>query len=1802
MPPNLSGYRITEQLHTDAGTRVYRAIREQDQRSVILRTCGETGSTPSQYSRLAFTREVLGLFRQSNLIGVLDWIDDPQSPWLILEDIQGVDLRQFLALQPNHKLPLDAFLTLAIQLADALSVIHHAQVIHKDLHPGNIVVNPDTLLVQIIDFGLASLLSREQPVLAAPEKLEGVLAYLSPEQTGRMNRALDYRTDFYTLGITFYQMLTGQLPFSADDALGVVYAHMAVQQQPVAERQDDIPVMVSRIVDKLLRKNAEDRYQSASGLKYDLCLCRDSLKRSGSIPVFPLGAQDIADRFQIPQKLYGRAREIDILLQHFQRVVTGQPRLLAVAGYSGIGKSALIHEIHKPIAAHHGIYLSGKFDQFQQNTPYSALKTALKSWLNQVLSLPEVSLSGLRQRLLVDLGESARLLIDFMPEFKPLLGDLTPVAQLGSQETQARFHLLFQRFLATVTQVQPWVLFIDDLQWADRGTLNLLPELFSDVDCRLLVLVAYRDNEVDELHPAMQMLSQIANLAAPNVSNPPPDTVTARAQVETLTLAPLPEIEIRHLLVDALHRSEADVSALASLVHGKAGGNPFFTLEFLKTLYRKNLLDFDLEQRHWHWDLQAIQAESITDNVVELMLERMKALPEDTQQLLQRAACVGSRFDLQTLAVISETGMAECARQLWPALQEGLLLQEGGDWFLGMIGEVHEMSASHTPGLQGVQDHHESPITVDVASQWIPRCKFLHDRMLQAAYESLPEMRRDAIHLNIGRLLYQHWDEGEREREIYAIVEQLNHGVALLEDESERLQLAELNRIAASTARQATVWGAAREFAKIGMSLLTDNHWHTHYALTYDLYDIAAECEYLSGSPEQGETIYSDLIANAQSALDKANPCAEQITQFIGVARYPDAFRRGMEGLAYLGISLPVEDLDAFLAEQDKQFDEALSELSLLGFDQLPELDNPEIETAILILSGLGLTGMLLKKMPIFLACTREALLLSKRYGKCDLTAFALNNYSLILSIQDQYETASQVGRKAIELTKQYPECRMLATIQNGQAGTTIHLKAPYSESIKAHQVGFEIGLANGEVMRAGVNQANILLIKLMDGSSFDSLVSHTALCQKFCESKRIYPYHLPIFARYTASMQSGVYQLADADFSAEQLGVIRNSFFLSFLHQLRFYYFFWNQASEDVLLSAMELAYEYYGQLKSFGFTAELYFVICAVVSRLKGSSTLRLDPKWIEIFDYCRNNLTRLNALYSPNHQHKLLILDALNAQYDGKPLAQVCKLYRQAADHARQYGFTHHQALAHEYYGDVLSEQGLDDLALGQYRQAFEAYQRWQCKSKVDYFAERFGFEPSSAEGHVVQKGSVSWGSEHSAQLHSAATLDYNSIVKSSQAISGELTLRGLIEKVIRVIMENSGAQIGAFILNSDDQPVVEAFVDERSEHPAFLRHQPLADADQLPVSVISLTLRTGDSVNLPDAFHRGDFTQDPYIQRQQSKSLFCTPVAYRDQKIGALYLENTLSTAAFTEARLDTVQLLISQAAISFENARLYETLSELNQTLEQKVDVRTRDLAVANRELEAFSYSVSHDLRAPLRILEGYGTALLEDYHEQIDETGQRYLNRIVAGAQQMAELIHGLLDLARLQRVELRHQSVDLSFIAEDTIKRLRMAEPERDVVVEIQPDMLVEGDQRLLKSVVENLLNNAWKYSAKKPQANIHFGQMPLSASNPELLSDDESGTGDYTVFYVRDNGAGFDMSHREKLFATFQRLHAASEFEGTGVGLATVKRIIERHGGEIWAEAEVNQGATFYFTLNEASKLKDSSKLKEPAIPSQD
>ncbi|MCG8613067.1 MAG: AAA family ATPase [Pseudomonadales bacterium] len=1768
MPDQPSGYRQLQVIYSSANTRIYRARRVQDECPVVLRTAGGGVASPGQYAALAFMREVLGLFDHPGIIHVADWVDDRQSPWLVMEDIEGIDLFQFVENQPDG-LVIEAFLNIAVQLADALSVIHHAQVIHKDLHPGNLIVNPHTLAVQVIDFGLASLLSREQPVLEAPENLEGMLAYISPEQTGRMNRALDYRTDFYTLGVTFYYLLTGKLPFVADDALGMVYAHMAVRQTSVHLIRNDVPVVVSRIVDKLLSKNAEDRYQSALGLKADLQQCMAWLEQKNDAPEFILGQQDISDRFQKSQTLYGRATEVDHLLSSFKQVITGQPRLLAVAGYSGVGKSALVHEIHKPIAAHNGVFISGKFDQFQRNTPYSALKAALKGWLTSVLSQPEGALSGLRRQLLETLGERARLLIDFMPEFQPLLGALAPLPELGAQETQARFHMLFQRFIQCVTRTQPWVLFIDDIQWADRGTLNILPEILSEPDCRILIVVAYRDNEVDDLHPAILMLQRLKAMHGNQ----------EQSGVATISLSPLTELDIQQLLMDALHRKQLEVKPLAEMVRRKAGGNPFFTIEFLKTLYRKKLLDFDLTRQHWHWEMQAIAAESITDNVVDLMLERMQSLPPETQAVLQYAACIGSRFDLETLAIVTQTSMAECARALWPALKEGLLLQEGGDWFLGMVG----------PGQDGQNDlteiAHETGMERAI-SQWIPRCKFLHDRMLQAAYESLTATRRADIHLSIGRLLYAHWQTDAQRVSVFAIVEQFNHSLDRVEQAVERLDLAMLNLEAARKAKQSSVWEAATEFATLALSLLPEQHWHTHYQTSYELLNIRGECEYLSGDIQAAEASYDWLLQHTRDNEDKAEQCAQRVIQQIGKAQYQSGIEFGRSGLHYLGITIPSEseELSRGLASIRSEIEQALLRVPLTEIRALPHSQERADQLVIYILTNLGICGMLLGHRQLFAFCAIKCLLVTIKYGICDLTPQVLAAFGLLQNMDEDYDHAFVAGQQALQLRKTFPHCREEASMLNGVAFGSYHLKAKPEDVINLYREGYAVGIRTGELARSAVCLAGELMVMAYNGASLPSVQEHILKCEMFASKNQLRLIYVSILRNFINSLIERKNFLSSDHFTDVENKILLQEYFKSYHDQFLFrFYYFSGESVEKThqIAKAAVLANE---TVRNLPFNPDFYFLICLFALNIERRGSEIVDPTLLEwsksIYQDYFAKLKALHAFYPANHTCKIALLEAESEALSGAVIDVVGPRYQHAIDSAKEQGFTHIAALAAEHYGRCLIDRGLAYLAKSLIQDAYDLYNLWGCKVKLKRLSEEFEFL-STTQTDPSHLSPQSKNTASSSKQLMAESLDYASIVKASQAISGELTLRTLTEKVLELIMENAGAQVGALVLRAGDEAFLEARIDHTRDERVFLPHAPLAQVDQLPVAIISLALRTGERINLVNASQSGAFVADPYVQTRQSKSILCLPVRYRETQFGVLYLENTLSTSAFTDERLDTIKMLMTQAAISFENARLYEAVSELNQNLEEKVAVRTKELATANRELEAFSYSVSHDLRAPLRVIEGYSTAVLEDYAEQLDADGQLFLTKIVGSAKQMNSLIHGLLDLSRLQRQELISAPIDLSAIAADIVKQLQQQEPERCANIRIERWLSVRGDERMMRSVIENLLNNAWKYSAKKTYTEIHFGQKPLSACKPAHRPEFESLPENTRVFFIKDNGAGFDMKHADKLFATFQRLHNDREFEGTGIGLATVKRIIERHGGQIWAQSSVDQGATFYFMV---------------------
>jgi len=1789
---NAPGYKITESLITLPTSCVYRGVRESDQHVVILRGCGEK-SDASHSSRLTSSFEILKGFDHPNIVKIIDFIDCSGQPCLVMEDTQSIDLWEYVDTFEHKKLPVETVLNIAIQLADALSVIHHAQVIHKDLHPGNVVINPSSLNVQIIDFGLATLLSREQPAQAPPENLEGVLAYISPEQTGRMNRSLDYRSDFYTLGVTLYLLLTGELPFDADDAIGLVHAHIARVQLPVCERCPEVPQAVSDIIDKLMRKTAETRYQSALGLRQDIDICRRHLLAGTAIPVFTLGLNDVSDRFQVPQVLYGREQEIKQLMESFYLAAKGQPQLLAIEGFAGIGKSALVHEVHKAIAAHSGIFISGKFDQFQKNVPYSALKHAFSGWIQHALSLNDNALTSLREQLNVVLGANARVLVDFLESFELVLGALAPLPTLGAQETQNRFHLVLQRFVQFITQDRPLVIFIDDIQWADRGTLNLLPllmsagsnndisldEFSSTPDCRLLLLVAYRDNEVDETHPAIMTLKKIQA-----------DFGTAT----TLSLQPLSIKNINHLLEDAL-RQRLDITLpLAELVHHKTAGNPFFVNEFLKTLYSEKLLNFNLKQQQWCWNLDEIKAQGITNNVIELMLGKMQQLPRITQHILQLASCIGGQFDLQTLSIISEQTMSETVRQIWPALKEGLLLQEGGDWLLGTTErpDNHQLKRR----TDEVSSHKQSIHLTTRMSPLVPQCRFLHDRMLQAAYQSLEENERKQAHLTIGRLLLKHTEADQLDVQLFIIIEQLNQGRVLIENEVERVQLAQLNLQAAEKAKQASVWEAAAQYASIGIAFLPENSWQNHYVLTFGLYNSIAECEYLKGQAEKSETLYDTLLANTNNSLDKAELCATRLVQMIGRGEWHKGIEIGVSGMKYLNLDVSADPkkISALLPKEVEQFEKTLKIRSVNRFIDLPEMTDPSYLVAMNILPNLSVCGFIFNQTEFMKYFALLGLNISLEKGKSDLMAALLACLSVVNAKEEKYAQASDLAEEVIKISETYPNCREYANSLNLVSVTTLFLNAPYQKSIDFHYKGYERGMESGELARAAINFSNILFFKFAQG---ESLVSVQQFAELACTRNEAVFLPVPVIAqKMTHALISGLpndlHALDDDQFSPDYLSKIKVSFININLLQYQAQLAFWFDEPQKLIIPARLLQAQI-EQFPMFCIYMEHLLQYGLVLSQQIG---LLSDEDKSDL-SFCFEKLQRLAEFYPPNFEHKYLLLKAEYGRYQGESIEQLAPIYEASINSASVNGFLQYEALANELYGAFLVSKQLPKIAVNCLKESLYLYRRWGCTIKVSTLSKRYksllmdeqATTSRQSEAHNSIKSSLSaihTTSQATTQISTQDGLDLSSVMKSAQAISSELEIKSLVAKVMLAILENSGAQNGALILHTPQGARIQASLKTQPSNDINLETRSLENTTDLPVSLISYVLRTDSDLILQEDMSamttsaNTAFMEDPYLQRHQPKSVLCIPVDYREKVIGALYLENPLIHNAFPQERFNIIKMLLAQAAISFENARLFNEVSELNTGLEEKVLTRTqelhksneelndavKDLEDANKELDSFSYSVSHDLRAPLRTIKGFSNILMEDFSSSLEPEAQMVLKKVVTSADNMNNLITGLLDLSRVKKQALIRSDVPLSEMAEAIVQQLQSHDISRNVTVNIQPGIQVNGDPRMLGSVLENLLNNAWKYSSKTRQAEISFTQQQIKGQ---------------ATFVVKDNGAGFNMARIDKLFVSFQRLHTDGDFAGTGVGLATVKRIINKHGGEIWAEAEVGKGATFYFTL---------------------
>ncbi|MEI2580175.1 AAA family ATPase [Scytonema sp. PRP1] len=1515
----LAGVAIHCKIYSSSTSLVYRGIRVQDERAIarsalpeaiIVKMLKQDYPSAQEVTRYRQEYEITRSLKEEGVVKAYSQQEYQRTLVILLEDFGGESLEQWMHKRPDFcPMPLSTFLRLAIALTDILGRIHAANVIHKDINPGNIVLNPDTGVVKIIDFGIATRFNRTNPTFKSHYVLEGTLAYVSPEQTGRMNRLLDYRTDFYSLGVTFYELLTGQLPFATTDILELVHCHIAKQPVPPHEVNATIPKRVSDMILKLMAKNAEDRYQSAWGIKADLERCANQLIETGQIDCIQLGLQDVSDQFQIPQKLYGREAEIAALLAAFDRVAgTGnvgeairpeesignsqfKVEMMLVCGYAGIGKSALVQELYKPITAKRGYFICGKFDQLQHNIPYSAVAHALQKLVQQLLGEPDEQLQQWRSRLITALGSNGQLIIDVIPEVELIIGKQSPVPEVGATQAQNRFHRIFQSFVRVFcSEEHPLAIFLDDLQWIDSATLKLIELMLLDEQAQFLFLIgAYRDSEVNSTHPLALTLSRLRK---------------GGAVLQEIVLAPLALEPLTQLIAETLYQNTDSVRSLAQLVLRKTEGNPFFVNEFLRMLYSENWLTFDAQQRSWQWNIAQIEAQNITDNVVELLLHQLKKLPENTQQILQLAACIGAEFNLDTLAIVCEQSPKAVSLDLLVAIQAGLI----------------------------------QPLSELDENLLVQEYKFLHDRVQQAAYALIDESHKQVVHLQIGRNLL----EKTSPERLFEIVDHLNHGIELVSEQPERDEIAKLNLMAGQKAKGAIAYSMAKKYLATARVWLGASSWQTNYDLTLDLYLETTEVAYLCGDFEQVESWAAIVLQEAKTVLDTIKVYEVKIQTCIAQVQLLEAIHTALQILQQLGISFPETPSQSDIRLELDAITSLFSEKPISGLTHLPQMTEPEKLAVMRILSSITITAYIAAPDLMPLLASKQVNL-SIQYGNAFVSPFAYAIFGMILcgtigNIESGYQSGNiesgyQFGQLALGLLSQPSthslRARTLFIVHNSIIHHKKHLRGISEPLLEAYQSGLETGdlefaaycahvycfqsyvtgrelvelernmAIYGEAIRQ-IKQKTVLAWSKTYRQTIANLMGRSAnptrLIGEFYNEEKELPQH--------KAANDGI----------AIFGVYFNKLFLCYLFSE------YAQAVENSTLAEPYLSRTTATPLEP------LYYLYDSLVRLATYPGSSAQVQKEILQRAVVRQEKMKQWAHYAPmNCLHRYHLVQAEIARVMGQ-LLEAEEFYEQAILGAKENDYLQEEALAYELAAKFYLERGREKFAQLYMKEAHYCYERWGATAKVRDLETRYPkFFPQSSSVADTPIRTTAGTTSNSSDI----AFDLAAVMKASQAISSEIELEQLLRSLMKILIENAGAQTGFLLLENAGEWVIEASgeLNDGENVSATQVLQSIPTANRLPESIINYVIRTHESIILNNATREGNFINEPYIQHNQTKSLLCLPLLNQSKLVGVLYLENQLATGAFTPERAQVLNLLSTQAAIAIENAKLYSKLRE-----------------------------------------------------------------------------------------------------------------------------------------------------------------------------------------------------------------------------------------------------------------------------------
>lgn len=1781
MLPEVQDYSIQELVAEGRHTLVYRAVNKKTSKSAIIKIVKPQETHNLKSSQLLNNEYNLLTRLQSNrVIQAYEQLNVQNQIILALEDFPGISLAKALE---TETFSLKEKLEIAIQIAQGLGEIHQAHIIHKDIKPQNILINPETKQIKIIDFGIATQLSKEIPFILNPEQIAGSLAYMSPEQTGRVNAPIDYRSDIYSLGVTLYHLFTNRLPFIAETPLELIHLHIAQEPIPPHTFDHSIPPVISDIILKCLSKEVDRRYRSAFGLKIDLVHCLDFLK-DGKIEPFAPGEEDLFDHFHFPEKLYDRHRELQVVEEIFNEVLGGAKCLLTLGGYSGVGKTSLVKEAQKKLGSK-GRFVSARFDQFKRNIPYSGIAQAVYALIEQVLLKTDEELIQWKSNILKALGQNAQVIVEVVPEIQKIIGLQPPSEPLSPQENENRFRYTCTNFLkAVLRQEQFLVFFLDDMQWADEASLLLIEHIFQDAELSHFLLIGnYRDNEVTPLHPLSISLKEIGKQTGVH---------------KHLTIQPLGFEAINEMIHEEFKGDPQEMQKLAELIYKRTHGNPFFAIQLLKHLYEQELLFFDIQHLKWRAKLKEIEKVEISDNVLELMINRLRKLDQEVSIMLESGSVVGHQFQADFLAKVCEKSVEKAEELLGIALQEDLITQE--IYSQGIL-------------IKKPPEKHNFIF------------KFVHDRIQQAAYGLLSEDLRNTLHFKIGKVLVATLGKGKLKEKVIEIVNHFNQAPEELFTREEKENLIHLNCMAGLKAKDSIAYTTALQYFKKAISLLPEEKWVTHYDLSLLLHKNLALCLQITGEGiQQAEQHFEECLKKAKTKVEQLEIYYQIILLYSQKQEYERVFESAQKALRLSGENYELNPSKLSIMLELFKMKGKMAFRSIKELESLPKVKDPNSMLILKCLTALLYPSFVTGRSRLFVKSALKLCELSLKYGISKYSGAGFVAYSMVLGSEllRQYEKSADYGEAAIRMTAPYPNTLETGSTMYVYYSFSHRWRHPLKTCIAPLQQSYRICLANGAVNYAAASAVYVNLFLLVSGEPLEKVL--VSLNDNLNEIRKLHSISeelsMIVYEQFCKALMGSTSDPKRLD--CEGIGSIvltPSNITQNLLHVLRFhiwqlvlFYLFgeYDQAKEEAeKIIIHKDNYPNWVEWHVFYF----YYALILAAEMKKPSD----DPVGWKTIKEIHKKFVRWGNASPHNYLHHELLIRAEIARIEGKKGGRT-KIYEEAIAEAKKHGAPQDVAIAYETFAKYCSERGRKEQATVFYHWSLQYFTAWGAKAKCDHFKVSqvdylalqplFLHQPTKEESSFLTTFHLDKIGVSESLMTSGEELDVKGLIEASQSLSEEIVLDKLIESMMKIVMLHAGADKAFLIFIKDGQPLIysEGIFQER--YIPYLNPVPVSErGKELCEAAIKYVLRSHEILLLDNAMHDDNFKEDHYIVDHKIKSLLCIPLVRKGEVHGCLYLENHSATGAFSQKRNQLLSLLSSQMAICYENAQFYARL-------EEKVQSRTKQLQERNKELQQalqtiktvqgqiieqeklaslglLTSGIAHELKNPLNFVINFTVivsefmdeweagkgGILTDEEKEWLENVRNSLEKIETHGRRADSIIKSML--LHAQQGTGKKEKIDINSLVEQALTltyqtyRKKYSKFNLKIDEEYEKEaMNVEGYPGEIIRVFVNIVDNACYALAEKVQANPQAFIPKLSIKTKK--------EGKEVVIYFRDNGPGIPQAILDKVFQPFFTTKPTGA--GTGLGLSMAYDIItKQHQGRLIVKSEPNLYTEFEIRL---------------------